>query len=49
MHNHDFDAHFNRVRKYAIAIGVLAIVLKLSILGGVAWVVYKLLSHNGVI
>lgn len=38
-----------RVMVFVFAMWVVGVVVNLSIIGGVAWVIYKLLGHFGVV
>jgi hypothetical protein len=44
----EFERDFERAQKWAIAVIVLNALAFIAILGGIAFVVYKVLSHFGI-
>lgn len=45
----DFDKAFTRTRRLAVGVVIFNAVLILSVLGGVAFVAYKVLVHFGIL
>lgn len=44
-----FEKRMDRVTRFGGIIGVLEVITNLAVLGGIAWVIYRLLQFYGII
>lgn len=45
----NFDPHFNRTRRTAKGIAIVALLVNIAIIGFIGWVAFKILQHFGIV